>query len=266
MSLGVCLFVWRGVHTMVRQTVRWSFFCIVVLLAWSAAFAPLALSQQGGALVDRPIAVGDRQRQARLEAAIAPFSELGRNTYPAARQRFLAGLPTGYKFFVVSEIADRDGAREQLFILVKRVESGTIFGTIASKLLAVTGRATDGDVTIAESAVKDWSIVAPDGVEEGNYVGRFLDHYRPGKFFIAVFGLQLTEDGHPTQARFALVSDDSGQPLNMSLPPAWLSKAAAAIETGRWASPSQNRASTKQELFVPLAFDPDQPEEVRFLK
>jgi hypothetical protein len=34
-------------------------------------------------------------------------------------------------------------------------------------------------VTIPESNIDNWVIVRPDGTEDGNYVGKFLDHYKP---------------------------------------------------------------------------------------
>jgi len=34
-------------------------------------------------------------------------------------------------------------------------------------------------ITIPESKIDNWVIVRPDGTEEGNYVGKFLDHYKP---------------------------------------------------------------------------------------
>jgi hypothetical protein len=34
-------------------------------------------------------------------------------------------------------------------------------------------------ITISEDKIDNWVIVRPDGTEEGNYVGKFLDHYKP---------------------------------------------------------------------------------------
>jgi hypothetical protein len=33
--------------------------------------------------------------------------------------------------------------------------------------------------TFPESELRDWLIAKPDGSEEGNYVGKFLDGYEP---------------------------------------------------------------------------------------
>ena len=102
-----------------------------------------------------------------------------RATYPAAKKRFIAGLPKGYRFFIQLPLYDPDGTRESCFIFVESIRNGKITGTINSHVDVLSSYKTDQRITFPESHITNWLILRPDGVEEGNYVGTFLDHYKP---------------------------------------------------------------------------------------
>ena len=102
-----------------------------------------------------------------------------RATYPAAKKRFIAGLPKGYRFFIQLPLCDPDGTRESCFIFVESIRNGKITGTINSHVDVLSSYKTDQRITFPESDITNWLILRPDGVEEGNYVGKFLDHYKP---------------------------------------------------------------------------------------
>lgn len=127
---------------------------------------------------DQPQAVGETQKNA-LEKAIAPYVAKAKETYPAARARYLAGLPKGETFFVTTRLHDASGHMEQVFIRVARIDAGKVSGRISSPLQLVTGYRPGQDYTFPESELIDWLIAKPDGTEEGNFVGKFLDTYRP---------------------------------------------------------------------------------------
>jgi Uncharacterized protein conserved in bacteria (DUF2314) len=122
---------------------------------------------------DRPTRITSEE----LKTAIIPYIKQGQATYPAAKKRFLAGLPTGQHFFVVTKLQDSSGSSEQVFIFVAMIEDGRITGRIDNDLISVKGFKNGDPYTFPESEVVDWLITRPDGSEEGNVVGKFLDEW-----------------------------------------------------------------------------------------
>lgn len=161
----------------IRQSIR--AFGIFFLLAGCASTG----HRQEGALApnapaDRPVAVhSDSPDEAlvRWQALIAPHSREALATYPGARQRYLAGLPAGENFFVTIILRDPARRFEQVFILVDRIDGGVVTGRISSDILAVEGYRRGAALTFPETEIVDWLISKPDGSEEGNVVGKFLD-------------------------------------------------------------------------------------------
>jgi hypothetical protein len=96
-------------------------------------------------------------------------------TYPAAKERYLRGLPSGYMFSVTTTLGDASGRTERVFVLVQHIESGTIRGLIGNDIVTVKGYKYGDPYTLSESAVQDWTISRPDGTEEGNYIGKYID-------------------------------------------------------------------------------------------
>jgi len=114
---------------------------------------------------------------AAFEAAIAPYVAHARQTYPSAKRKFQAGLPDGQSFFVTTRLHDGSGAFEQVFIAVRRIEGGMISGRIWSDIRTVRGYRYGDTYRFPEGDILDWLIAHPDGSEEGNVVGKFLDTY-----------------------------------------------------------------------------------------
>ena len=114
---------------------------------------------------------------AAFEAAIAPHIAEAKRTYPAAKEKFVAGLPQGQSFFVTTRLYDGTGAFEQVFIAVRSIEDGEVHGKIWSEINTVQGYRFGDPYRFPESALLDWLITHPDGSEEGNFVGKFLDSY-----------------------------------------------------------------------------------------
>jgi hypothetical protein len=106
---------------------------------------------------------------------IAPYVAKAMATYPSAKQRYLGGLPAGETFFVTTILRDRDGRFEQVFILVDRISAGTVAGRIWSDIGVVHGYKRRDPISFPERDVVDWLISKPDGCEEGNFVGKYLD-------------------------------------------------------------------------------------------
>lgn len=116
-----------------------------------------------------------KDQYAEFDSAIAPYVELAQKSYPQAKARFLKGLPNGQAFFLTTRIHDNTGHWEQAFILVSDIKGGEVIGRIASHLLIVKGYQARQQYSFPESDILDWLISKPDGSEEGNYVGKYLD-------------------------------------------------------------------------------------------
>lgn len=151
-------------------------------LGWLAALvlgsgaAPAQLAPN--APVDQPQAVTKDQLVER-EKLLAPYIKIAQDTYPPARGRFLAGLPKGEHFFVVTRLVDSQGRQEQVFIRVQSIREGLVTGVISSQIMMVSGFKAGEIYTFKETEVIDWLISKPDGSEEGNVVGKFLDTLKP---------------------------------------------------------------------------------------
>jgi len=132
------------------------------------------------ALPDKPVQVDTEEARRKIETAIAPYVEKAHKTYAEAKARFLAGLPARHTFLVTTVLIDPGGAAyEVVFVKVDKIAEGKVRGTIANELFVVKSF-KGGDVhTCLESEILDWTIIRPDGSEEGNVVGNFLDTYRP---------------------------------------------------------------------------------------
>ncbi|HET9957198.1 MAG TPA: hypothetical protein VFQ61_22025 [Polyangiaceae bacterium] len=112
---------------------------------------------------------------AQWQKLIAPHSREALASYPAAKERYLRGLPPGENFFVTTILRDEQHRFEQVFVLVDRIERGKVTGRIASDILTVAGHRRGGTLTFEETEVVDWLIAKPDGSEEGNFVGKYLE-------------------------------------------------------------------------------------------
>ena len=129
--------------------------------------------------VDRPVSVRERCQWDSAVRAMQPHVDRALATYPAAKIRYLNGLPPRHAFFVTVRLTDNVGRHEQVFVRVDSIANGKIGGRIWSQIAAVNGYAVRQPYEVAESDILDWTIFRPDGTEEGNLVGNFMDTYRP---------------------------------------------------------------------------------------
>lgn len=158
---------------------------ILLSIAITLGASGVALSQQPkqeiyiapNAPKDKPVSAGASQAE-QIEAAIKPYIEKAKNTYPLAKARFLNGLPPRQTFFVTTRIYDSSKRFEQVFIAVKEIKDARISGVIASEIHLVSGYREGDAYSFPESDLIDWTISKPDGTEEGNFVGNFLDSYQ----------------------------------------------------------------------------------------
>lgn len=126
---------------------------------------------------DQPSEARGKAEIDEYRAAIAPYVAKARQTYPGAKKRYLAGLPPRQTFFVVTVLRDKAGTEEQVFVAVASIRDGRITGRIATDDLTVVGYKKGDTYSLPESEMVDWLITHPDGTEEGNVVGKFLDEW-----------------------------------------------------------------------------------------
>lgn len=133
---------------------------------------------------DRPVHAEGNAAVA-YDKAIAPYVAKARATWPAAKKRFLGGLPWGWSFAVSYRLLQTDKPTKQerfedTFVDVKEIKGGMIRGTIGNKLGAVTNYRQGQSIEFPESKIMNWVFIRPDGSEEeGNVLGKFLEHYKP---------------------------------------------------------------------------------------
>ncbi|WP_437898359.1 hypothetical protein [Sorangium sp. So ce124] len=65
-----------------------------------------------------------------------------------------------------------------MFVAVSSIKDGRIFGRIASDVLGVKGYKRGDAYDFPEADLIDWLISRPDGTEEENVVGKFLDDWQ----------------------------------------------------------------------------------------
>jgi hypothetical protein len=147
-------------------------------------FVPLRSNAQGQFEMPPdapPVGVTTSCHRDAMNRAMRPFIAQARATFPAARQLFLAGLPPGHNFFVTTRLSDAAGREEQVFVAVDTIANDQITGRISNRVLVVSGYRMGQRYTFSESKLVDWLIIRPDGSDEGNVVGKFMETYRPPK-------------------------------------------------------------------------------------
>ena len=162
---------------------------------------------------DKPLA-GDA---AALDALTKPYAEMAKKSYPAARDRFLAGLPPKHAFLVSARVFAKTGSFEQIFVAVREIADGKIKGRIASDVQHVPGYRLGDPFECREADISDWVITGPDGSEEGNLVGKFLDAVQERRSPLI---LQMVVDGAGvvTTAKFHSAVNQSKQDISYCIP------------------------------------------------
>lgn len=123
---------------------------------------------------DRPIEVTAEEIK-QFEETLKPYIEKARQTYLDAKKRYLAGLPQGQWFSVTTKIYDEQGRFESVFIAVREIKDGVVKGVIASEMNLITKYKLGEAYSFAEKDLLDWTISHPDGTEEGNFVGKYIE-------------------------------------------------------------------------------------------
>lgn len=127
---------------------------------------------------DKPHHVIGAEQLNKYDSLIAPYVEKAHKTLPKAKKKYKEGLKDGQSFFLTTRIYDSFGSYEQIFVRVTSWEKENVSGTIANQLNTVKGFSFGQLITFPESAILDWLITNPNGSEEGNFVGNYLDTLR----------------------------------------------------------------------------------------
>lgn len=96
-------------------------------------------------------------------------------TWPAAKERFLDGLPERHSLFVTVLVSEPDGRSEYLFVAVDEIVGDQIHGRVWNDVKVVRSLHFRAPIEIPEDAISDWLITKPDGSEDGNLVGKYID-------------------------------------------------------------------------------------------
>jgi hypothetical protein len=120
---------------------------------------------------------GHGEKAARsLDRTLKPLIAKAKATFPQAKKRFLAGLPAGEKFYVLTRLYGENGAKtEDVYVVVREMTGGEIRGVIDSDVLLVKTYRKGQLLAFPEAKLIDWSILHRNGYEEGNVVGRHFD-------------------------------------------------------------------------------------------
>jgi len=129
--------------------------------------------------VAREIGVSGDANKKKFEDAIAPYVARARATLPDIKQRFNKGLKKREVLFVTIRLHGPDNKFEQVYVEVKAWKDTMISGLLSSEPTLVKGHQQGEKMVVDEKDVYDWTLSKPDGTEEGNFVGNFLDTYHP---------------------------------------------------------------------------------------
>ena len=151
----------------------------IACFLWSASAGAQDVNNNAplskNAPADRVYSIRDKDAAKKHDALIAPYVAQAKKTLPQAKKRFLSGLKPGEAFFLTTRLTDGKGRYEQVFVRITSWQGSRIAGEIASDITVVEQYHFGQPVSFDESRVLDWLITHPDGSEEGNYVGKFLD-------------------------------------------------------------------------------------------
>src|ERR1043165_5492385 len=78
---------------------------------------------------DKPVQAENAQQITDIKRAIQPYLAKARKIYPAARKRFLAGLPPKYLFSLTTKLWDRSHTKfEVVFVVAEKISDDKVTG------------------------------------------------------------------------------------------------------------------------------------------
>lgn len=111
----------------------------------------------------------------RLREIVEKLSADALKTWPDVKKRFVDGLPDRHSLFVTLLLSEPGGGSEYVFVAVDEIVGGKIRGRVWNDVQVVKGLHVRAPIEIPEGAISDWMIAKPDGSEEGNVIGNYID-------------------------------------------------------------------------------------------
>ncbi|ALD22335.1 hypothetical protein AM218_15370 [Hymenobacter sp. DG25A] len=149
------------------------------MLAGSTLLVPAQVqAQKKAAPTEQPSGLAGTEQADVLrewDKTIAKPVKQAQKTLPSVKKRYAAGLPAGQTLYLTTRLFDSNGQFEQVFVQVTSWQGNEVTGTLANHLELVQQYQPNQAITFPEQAVLDWTITTPDGREEGNFVGKFID-------------------------------------------------------------------------------------------
>jgi hypothetical protein len=186
---------------------------------------------------------------ATLDSIIVPYVAMAHRTYPDAKARFLKGLPTGDKFLITTRVFDKLGNFQQIFVEVSSIKDGKVTGYVAMAGGNIPSLTQGSPFNCVEEDILDWCIIKPDGQQEGNVIGKFLDVVRE-RMVGLVMQIMIARDGTVSSAKFVRALNGSQQDVTFCITDAVMRRAETMARTIKYDPPDS--VVTK---FTYLVFD-----------
>ena len=110
-----------------------------------------------------------------LFSVIEEKSPEAMKSWPEAKARFLSGLPDEYSLFVTFILVGQEQRGEYVFLAVDAISDEGVSGRLWTEMLVVEGFQHGDNFLVDEDAISDWLITKPDGTEDGNLIGKYID-------------------------------------------------------------------------------------------
>ena len=127
-----------------------------------------------------------------LQKFINPYIEKSKASFPAVKQKYIAGDYVREKrsLYVQIDVKDKNGTKEMAFIRVIWCAGTKFQGVLANTMYYVKEYKNGDTLSFGENQVLNWVVADAEGKEEGNYVGKAIDAYlsqKVGVFFEVVY-------------------------------------------------------------------------------
>ena len=96
-------------------------------------------------------------------------------SWPDAKARFQHGLPDKHSLFITFVPVDQEQRAEYVFLAVDDISDEGVSGRLWTEVFNVQGFKFGDRFLVDEEAISDWLITKPDGSEDGNLIGKYLD-------------------------------------------------------------------------------------------
>jgi hypothetical protein len=146
--------------------------CFCVALAFCAAAARAA---EPHIAENAPVDCDGSFKANRLDEIVKELAPKALEGWPSAKARFLAGLPERHSLFVTILLTGDRGQLEYLFVAVDRIENNDIHGRVWNEVRQIKYLYHGAPIALPEDSISDWLITKPDGTEEGNLIGKYMD-------------------------------------------------------------------------------------------